>query len=325
MSDTAAGTVAGSSGRILVAEDSLVIRTVVSEQLMDAGYDVVQAIDGEAALAQCAATRPDAILLDIEMPGLDGHQVLARLKQDEGLRDIPVVFLTGRTGTDEMVAGLREGAHDYLRKPFEPAELLARIGGAVRIKRLQDELRERNEELKYLSETDGLTGATNRRHIDGVLDRFSGTSRRHQEPYALVMFDIDHFKSVNDTEGHPGGDQVLRELVVRLRSIARDDDVVGRWGGEEFVIIAPRTTIEGAAVLAERARLVVAERSFAIGDHDIAVTVSAGCASGIGEYPASLVRRADQALYESKLQGRNRVTCSSPHDVIGHSSPQMMQ
>ena len=296
-----------STGRILVADDSLVVRTVVCDQLEDEGYEVAQAVDGESALAQCAGFRPDAILLDIEMPGLDGHQVLARLKADHDLSDIQVVFLTGRTSTDDMVAGLRAGAHDYLKKPFEPAELLARVGGAVRIKRLQDELRLRNEQLDALSRIDGLTGIFNRRHLDEQLQKECSTARRQSQPMAILMLDIDHFKLVNDSEGHPAGDRVLQEFASRLTASVRSGSVVGRWGGEEFLVIAPRTTVVEAGLLGERIRAAIADRAVNLGDHDIAVTVSIGCAVGLGA-PTELVERADAALYRSKAEGRNRVT-----------------
>jgi diguanylate cyclase (GGDEF)-like protein len=294
------------TGKILVAEDSLVVRTVVCDQLEDEGYEVVEAADGESALVMTAAERPDAILLDIEMPGLDGHQVLSRLKADVELRDIPVVFLTGRTGTDDMVAGLRAGAHDYLRKPFETAELLARVGGAVRIKRLQDELRIRNDQLDRLSRVDGLTGLYNRRHIDEQLQNEVNTATRHDQPLAVLMLDIDHFKLVNDVEGHPAGDQVLREFAGRMRTVSRAGDVVGRWGGEEFIVIAPHTDLEGAVRLGERIRAAVADQPMDLGGHSIAVTVSIGCVVGLDA--DGLVKRADAALYRSKTEGRDRVT-----------------
>jgi diguanylate cyclase (GGDEF)-like protein len=299
--------VSASAGRIVVADDSLVIRAVVCDQLEEEGYEVVQAVDGESALAQCTATRPDAILLDIEMPGLDGHQVLARLKADSELCDIPVVFLTGRTSTDDMVAGLRAGAHDYLKKPFEPAELIARIGGAVRIKRLQDELRLRNNELDLLSRIDGLTGLYNRRHIDEQLEKECSTARRHGQPLAILMLDIDHFKLVNDHEGHPAGDQVLQEFATRLQATIRGGDVPGRWGGEEFLIIAPQTNIEQAVLFGERLRKAIADQPIDLGNHSIPITVSIGCAVGL-KPPAELVDQADAALYRSKAEGRNRVT-----------------
>jgi diguanylate cyclase (GGDEF)-like protein len=295
------------TARILVAEDSLVVRAVVREQLEEQGYDVVEAEDGEAALNQAFAARPDAILLDIEMPGMNGYEVLTRLKTDPDLADIPVVFLTGHTTTADMVEGLRAGAHDYLKKPFEPAELMARIAGAVRIKRLQDELRLRNSELDLLSRIDGLTGLHNRRHIDETLEKAGASALRHGQVLSVLILDIDHFKHVNDTYGHPGGDLVLVEFARRLRLVARTNDVVGRWGGEEFVIIAPQTDLEGALALGERARADIAADTIQVGDEQVAVTVSVGCASGV-EPAASLVAKADAALYRSKTSGRNRVT-----------------
>ena len=297
------------AGRIVVAEDSLVVRTLVCDQLEDEGYEVAQAVDGEAALTQCALIQPDAILLDIEMPGLDGHQVLARLKADPALSDIPVVFLTGRTGMSDMVAGLRAGAHDYLKKPFEPAELIARIGGAVRMKRLQDELRMRNDQLDALSRIDALTGIFNRRHLDEQLVEAGKTAARCQQSLAIFMLDIDHFKQVNDSHGHPAGDQVLQEFARRLKGTLRAGNVVGRWGGEEFLVIAPRTTQEEAMMLGERIRLSIADEPVDLGSVRLSITVSIGC--GVGLKPsAELVAQADAALYRSKAEGRNRVTVS---------------
>ena len=296
------------AGKILVAEDSLVVRTVVCDQLQDEGYETVEAADGSAALIICAAERPDAILLDIEMPGLDGHQVLATLKADPELRDIPVVFLTGRTSTDDMVAGLRAGAHDYLKKPFEPAELIARVGGAVRVKRLQDELRIRNDQLDKLSRIDGLTGLYNRRHIDEQLQKGLNIARRHDQPLAVLMLDIDHFKLINDVEGHPAGDRVLQEFARRLEAATRVGDVVGRWGGEEFIVIAPQTDMDGALRLGERIRAAVADEGMETGDHRVSVTVSIGCVVGLDA--AELIDHADAALYRSKSEGRNRVTAA---------------
>lgn len=284
------------------------VRTVVCDQLQDEGYETVEAADGSAALIICAAERPDAILLDIEMPGLDGHQVLATLKADPELRDIPVVFLTGRTSTDDMVAGLRAGAHDYLKKPFEPAELIARVGGAVRVKRLQDELRIRNDQLDKLSRIDGLTGLYNRRHIDEQLQKGLNIARRHDQPLAVLMLDIDHFKLINDVEGHPAGDRVLQEFARRLEAATRVGDVVGRWGGEEFIVIAPQTDMDGALRLGERIRAAVADEGMETGDHRVSVTVSIGCVVGLDA--AELIDHADAALYRSKSEGRNRVTAA---------------
>jgi two-component system cell cycle response regulator len=299
--------VTATAGLILVADDSMVVRAVVTDQLEAEGYEVIQAVDGESALAQCAISRPDAILLDIEMPGLDGYQVLAKLKVDPDLSDIPVVFLTGRTSTDDMVGGLRAGAHDYLKKPFEPAELIARIGGAVRIKRLQDELRMRNGELDRLSRIDGLTGIYNRRHLDEQLQAAAKTATRDQQTLSILMLDIDHFKRVNDRDGHLAGDRVLQEFARRIQAAVRAGSIVGRWGGEEFLVIAPNTNADHAILLGERIRAAIADEPVDIDDGCISITVSIGCASGV-DSAAKLVGQADVALYRSKAEGRNRVT-----------------
>jgi len=225
--------------KVLIAEDSLVIRAVLREDLEAQGYTVVEAADGEEALTASRVERPDVVLLDIEMPGLDGYQVLAALKADEALAEIPVVFLTGRTNTEDIVEGLRLGAHDYLKKPFEASELIARVAAAARVKMLQDELHARNVELDLVSRVDMLTQLHNRRHVEERLHELSAWSRRNGQVLSVLMLDIDHFKLVNDTVGHAGGDDVLREFAARLRRELRTEDVCGRWGGEEFPGGAP--------------------------------------------------------------------------------------
>ena len=295
---------------VLVAEDSLVIRAVLRRDLEEAGYVVVEAVDGDSALARIREVHPDAVLLDIEMPGRNGHEVLAALKSDDAVKDIPVVFLTGHTGTKEMVAGLRAGAHDYLKKPFEATELIARVSGAVRIKKLQDELVKRNAELDRLSRVDALTGAYNRRHIDEQLQQHASAARRHRQPLSVLLLDIDHFKRVNDTEGHGGGDAVLCEITRRINDAVRAEDIVGRWGGEEFLVVLPQTTLEGALLIAERVREGVARSPVIIGDRTINVTLSGGCAGTDRPEPDDLVRRADEALYRAKDTGRNRIVAA---------------
>jgi len=292
---------------VLVADDSLLIRAVVRSGLEEEGYHVVEAVDGIAALAQCRATPPDVVLLDIEMPGLNGYEVLQRLKADPALGHIPVVFLTSRTDTADIVAGLRGGAHDYLKKPFEPAELLARVGSAVHLKQVQDQLWERNAELDRISRTDSLTGLYNRWHLQDELARQRRTAQRHREPLAVILFDIDHFKQVNDRHGHPAGDLVLCEFARRLSGQVRSEDVVGRWGGEEFLVLMPRTDREGALTVAERIRAVTAATPITGGEVDISITVSGGCALGSADASDDLIRLADDRLYEAKTGGRNRI------------------
>jgi two-component system cell cycle response regulator len=296
---------------ILIADDSPVVRAVVRDGLEAEGHLVHEADDGVAAIAMCRDLRPDAVLLDIEMPGLDGREVLEQLKNDAELREIPVVFLTGRTGTDDLVAGLRAGAHDYLRKPFEPAELLARIGSAVRNKRLQDELRQRNEQLDRMARVDALTQLYNRRHLQEELHRLGAASRRDQWPLGVVLFDVDHFKQVNDTHGHHSGDLVLQHCARRLLAAARAGDVLGRWGGEEFLLVLPNTDLDEAALAAERMRASVAEAPITVEHTELVVTLSGGCASDALGNVDALVSRADEALYRSKSEGRNRISTSN--------------
>ena len=297
--------------RILVADDSLVIRSVLRKQLQDQGHVVVEAVDGEDALRVCREELPDVILLDVEMPKLDGHAVLTALRGHDSTTHIPVVFLTGRATTEDVVEGLRLGAHDYLRKPFEPSELLARVSAALRVKRLQDELRIRNIELEAASRTDALTGLPNRRHLQEQLIAAASAARRHGHPVAALMVDVDHFKSVNDRLGHAGGDHVLRRIALCLATACRAEDVAGRWGGEEFLVVAPATDANGAAVLAERIRARAAAEAITMdGGQQVSVTVSIGVASGIGDMDA-MVREADAALYEAKASGRNRVVSAT--------------
>ena len=295
------------NGTILVADDSMVVRAVLRRQLETDGHTVVEAVNGEEAIDACREYHPDVILLDVEMPVLDGHATLARLKADPQLKDIPVVFLTGRVDTADVVNGLRLGAHDYLRKPFEANELMARVSAALRTKWLQDELRARNAELDRVSRIDMLTNIYNRRHLDEHLRAVISAARRHDRTVGVLIVDIDHFKNVNDEHGHLAGDAVLREVAARLQQAMRTEDALGRWGGEEFLAVLTDTPPEGVRVMAERLRQGVAAAPFTLDDgSQIRVTVSVGHTNG-REDAEVLVHRADDALYVAKAEGRNRV------------------
>ena len=293
---------------VLVADDSPTVRALVRMQLEGAGYCVVEAENGEQALAAARdpGRRVDVVLLDVEMPVLDGFATIAALKADSATVDLPVVFLTSRIQGEDVVDALRLGAHDYLRKPPETTELLSRVGAAVQVTALRDELRRRTVELDRMSRTDHLTGLFNRRHLDDGLHALLASSRRHSYPFAVLLVDVDHFKSVNDRYGHDTGDRVLQAVAGALGSAVRSEDLVGRWGGEEFLVLAPFTDVEGARVLGERLREGVASQT---AGSEVAVTVSIGAAVvPEGEGAASAVlRAADRLLYDAKAAGRDRV------------------
>jgi two-component system, cell cycle response regulator len=296
-----------SGARILVVDDSAVIRSVLRKHLVEQGYTVEEAVDGVAGLQACRDALPDVVLLDIEMPALDGHGVLTELQADPATKHIPVVFLTARTSTEDVVEGLRIGAHDYLRKPFEPSELIARVSAACRVKELEDELRRRNAELEELSRTDPLTGLANRRHLQEHLTITAAIARRHDGSMSVLMIDVDHFKRVNDTYGHEVGDTVLREIAIRMGAACRTEDLLGRWGGEEFLLVAPATDVDGAAEVGERVRAAVSSSPIDVpGGGGVTVTVSIGAAEGHGEID-ELLRVADTALYAAKAGGRDRL------------------
>jgi diguanylate cyclase (GGDEF)-like protein len=298
------------NGTILVADDSMVVRAVLRRQLEADGHTVVEAVDGEEAITACREYRPDVVLLDVEMPVLDGHATLERIKGDPDLKDIPVVFLTGRVDTADVVTGLRLGAHDYLRKPFEANELVARVSAALRTKELQDELRARNADLDRVSRIDMLTNIYNRRHLDEHLRQVISSARRHDRTVGVLLVDIDHFKDVNDQHGHLAGDAVLKEVAGRLQGAMRTEDALGRWGGEEFIAVLTDTPGESIGVLAERMRHVIAVKPFVLDDGTkVRVTVSIGHTAGI-EDAEVLVHRADDALYVAKEAGRNQVAAA---------------
>jgi diguanylate cyclase (GGDEF)-like protein len=292
---------------ILVVDDSTAIRRILARALAAAGYRVVEAADGSAALDTCRAEHPDLVLLDIDMPVMDGHTTLREMRADPDLAAIPVLFLTARTAGTDVAAGLELGAQDYLRKPCEPAELTARVGMALRAKAMEHALARQARELNELSITDALTGLGNRRSITATVDELIST-RGPDCAVAVIMFDVDHFKAVNDNYGHPVGDVVLRIVAQRLRAAADARLLLARWGGEEFLLMGVGLDSAEAFAQAEHARHVVSDNPFATGiDQTIAVTVSAGCAIGTLAGFAAALEAADGALYEAKRAGRNRV------------------
>jgi len=298
-------------GRILVVDDNPDNVEIIATRLRFRGYEIIEARTGKEALALVRKCEPDLILLDVMLPDIDGYEISRRIKGNEALPFIPIILVTARDTTQDKVAGLDAGADDYLTKPVNFAELEARVRSMLRIKRLQDELEEKNRELERLSISDGLTGLYNHRHIHGLLQEEFERARRTGDRLTVAMFDLDRFKAVNDTYGHQAGDRVLEQFAAILRQTAREIDRIGRYGGEEFLVVLPETGIEDGVVFVERVRREVSRRRFSIGDNQtIKMTVSCGIATypdhAIHD-PETLIRLADEALYAAKAAGRNRV------------------
>jgi len=309
-------------GRILVVDDNRDNLEIIATRLRFRGYHVDEATGGEEALAAVRSDPPDLVLLDVMLPGIDGYEVSRRIRSDDNLPYVPIILVTARDSTQDKIMGLDAGADDYLTKPINFPELEARVRSTLRIKRLQDELEDKNRELERMSITDGLTGLFNHRHIHDLLDEEFERAKRTGERLTVAMFDLDRFKAVNDTHGHQAGDRVLQQTAGILRNTAREIDRIGRYGGEEFMAILPQTGIEDGEVFVERVRREVARHPFDIGPGGpICMTVSAGVASypfpGIDD-PEMLIRRADQALYAAKQAGRNRVV---RHDHLAATEP----
>ncbi len=296
--------------RVLIVDDHPDNIEVLRVRLEASGYRTTCASDGEQALRLVAESPPDLILLDVMMPRMDGNEVARRIKADSTLPFIPIIMQTALDSTQSKVEGLGAGADGYLTKPIDFAELEARVQAMLRIKALQDDLAVANTELKKMAITDGLTGLFNRRHLEERLNEMFEHSSRLHEPLAIAMFDVDHFKSVNDTHGHQAGDIVLAEFAKLLRGTAREIDRVGRYGGEEFLVILPGTVLDAAVTFAERARQQVETHKFRYDGGDLTRTISVGVAGW--PHPriqtrAELVKAADDALYLAKSMGRNRV------------------
>jgi two-component system cell cycle response regulator len=288
--------------RVLIADDDIVSRRVLEKRLTSAGYSVEVACDGEQALARLRAPSPPSLaLLDWMMPKMDGTEVCRRVRQMEHGAYLYMILLTAKDSKDDIVNGLEAGADDYITKPFSARELDVRLNIGRRIVTLQDELR-------FTASHDALTGVFNRGAGMAHLDRELTRSARTGEPLGLLLLDLDHFKRVNDTFGHLGGDEVLREAARRAQAVLRPYDVIARYGGEELMVVLPGASTEVATQIGERLRAALAESPVSFGGHAIAVTTSVGVASAMdGDSPEALVGRADDRLYVAKRDGRNRV------------------
>jgi diguanylate cyclase (GGDEF)-like protein len=306
---------AETSNAILLAEDDPVTRMLMTRFLKKAGYEVTAVGDGNEALDRMSKRYFPILVTDWEMPGMDGIDLCKAVRTLQLDGYVYALLLTARNAKEHIIAGLEAGADDYLIKPVHEPELIARLNTGRRILALEHSLRVANERNRILSITDALTGAFNRRYFMEQLPRELERCRRYATPLSVVMCDVDHFKQVNDVNGHAAGDDVLQQCATRIqKSIRATSDWLARLGGEEFLIVLPETDYEGAVLVAEKIRDIVSSSSFMTRGGDVQVTASFGSASTELQGPdltlkvETLLRTADECLYRSKQAGRNRTT-----------------
>jgi two-component system, cell cycle response regulator len=302
--------------RILVADDEAISRRLLQKTLERAGYEVVAVENGRLAQEElCRADGPRMALLDWEMPEVDGLGVCRAVRSHRDKTYVYMVLLTSKETSDDKVEGLRSGADDYLTKPFHPEELKARLRTGQRILHLEDRLVEAREEMRFKATHDALTGLWNRGVITDLLNRELARAQREHKSTALLLCDIDHFKNINDTYGHPVGDEVLREVARRLLASVRSYDFVGRYGGEEFLIVLNNCDPASALGRAEQVRAAIANRELITDRGPIALTMSVGLlrTTDWGELQAEIhLAKVDAALYAAKAAGRNCVRVALP-------------
>lgn len=295
--------------KVLVVDDNRNNVRLLTGILEDETFEVISTQRAVAAVELAHSNKPDIILLDIMMPEMDGFEVCKLLKEESEIKDIPVIMVTAKTDTVDVKKALEIGAFDYIKKPIDDIEVIARVRSALRFKQQQDKLRE-------MASKDGLTGIFNHALLIDLFEKEYKKHLRNKNELTFVMLDIDYFKKVNDKYGHTAGDMILKALSDILINACRASDIVGRYGGEEFSIILPETDSENACKLCERIRKTVEEHSFFTGNEYINITVSIGVytkTSGDGISSENMIKEADSALYRAKENGRNQVM---PHYLI---------
>src|SRR5580658_3053888 len=303
--------VRGNSVKILIADDSIVSRHLLEATLRKWGYEVMVACDGAEALDLLQRDdAPSLIILDWMMPGMTGVEVCRRIRQRDSEPYTYILLLTSKSQKEDLIEGMDAGADDYITKPFDQNELQVRLRAGTRLVDLQAQLLKAREDLREQAERDSLTRLWNRSWILKQLGRELARSEREARPLGVVIVDLDHFKHINDTHGHLAGDAVLREAARRMQNSIRQYDSIGRYGGEEFLILFPGCSEADTFAQADRLRKQLAQAEMSVNDSSLRVTASFGVTTAMpGETwtEEALIRKADEALYVAKKSGRNRV------------------
>ncbi|MBX3441463.1 MAG: diguanylate cyclase [Planctomyces sp.] len=314
--------------QVLIADDSPVSRRLLNVKVAQWGYEPVVVEDGRQAwetLTRIAA--PRIAILDWRMPGMDGTEICEKLRSRIDGPYTYVILMTSCNLASSAVDGLRAGADDFVRKPFDPDELEQRLRTGRRITELQDRLLAAQAELRIQATHDSLTGMWNRGAILQMLEREWDRMQRQNAPMGVLMIDLDNFKRINDEHGHQAGDDALRTVSRLMTQAVRSYDQVGRYGGEEFLVVAPNATLKNAVAIAERIRFRVDCHPVSIGDLALPLTVSIGVASSAEfvDGGKDLAHRADQALYAAKRSGRNRVCTFQQAMQLQRSAPSLAE
>jgi len=297
--------------KVLIADDSHVSRALLRGTLSRWGYEVIEAPDGDRAWEVLADDdAPRLAILDWVMPGMTGPEVCRRIRETRREPYTYILLLTSKTSKEETVEGMESGADDYIVKPFHEHELQVRLRAGKRIVDLQSDLMNAREELRERANKDLLTLLPNRQAIEVVLQQELSRCHRDERQVGIILLDLDHFKAINDAYGHFAGDAVLRETGARLRSSMRDYDQVGRYGGEEFLVVLPNCDLPQAIQQAERLRSRLCDKTMMVDGVELSISASFGVtiSDGSERAPGVFVRVADEALYRSKAEGRNRVS-----------------
>ena len=296
--------------KILIIEDELIFRRMVKKYLLEAGYEIVEAEDGLSAWELFQKEPFQLVITDWMMPGLDGPALVQNIRTSGQKSYTYIIMLTAMDNKDNIVLGLESGADEYLTKPFNSRELIARVASGMRILRLEEELMQARIQMEALAMHDGLTGLLNRRAIEEYAEAEFNMAGRKKQAMSVILLDIDHFKNVNDRFGHKFGDVVLRQVAQTLKEDLRNYDRVGRWGGEEFLLILPDTELKDAFTVAERLRSKTAAVQISLENGEtfsIHISLGTACTTGQFQSLAKLIDAADQALYQAKQTGRDRV------------------